>query len=400
MFMKKLMGFVALATLLVSCGGGSQGKPDFSDNEYAVRTIGASDANLETTYPATFKGMQDVEIRPKVSGFITKIYVKEGQQVGAGQVLFQIDNVTYRAAVNQAQAAVNAAQSQLNTAKLTYENAQKLYEKNVIGEYELQSTRNQYESAQAALGQAKASLMSAREQLSFCTVKSPTAGVVGSLPYKVGALVSASMQQPFTTISNGSNVDVYFSLNEKEVMELVRKEGSLQAAIATMPAVKLQLADGTIYGSEGKVVKASGVVDATTGSVSLIAAFPNPQKLIKSGGSGKIVMPYQATGAIIIPQDACVEVQDKYFVYKVGKDNKVKYSEITIDTQNDGQNYIVTSGLSKGERIVVYGVNMLQEGMEIKPISEADYAKKMKKAEELSKVQGDGVFAVAKALKS
>lgn len=394
------MGFVALATLLVSCGGGSQGKPDFSDNEYAVRTIGASDANLETTYPATFKGMQDVEIRPKVSGFITKIYVKEGQQVGAGQVLFQIDNVTYRAAVNQAQAAVNAAQSQLNTAKLTYENAQKLHEKNVIGEYELQSTRNQYESAQAALGQAKASLMSAREQLSFCTVKSPTAGVVGSLPYKVGALVSASMQQPFTTISNGSNVDVYFSLNEKEVMELVRKEGSLQAAIATMPAVKLQLADGTIYGSEGKVVKASGVVDATTGSVSLIAAFPNPQKLIKSGGSGKIVMPYQATGAIIIPQDACVEVQDKYFVYKVGKDNKVKYSEITIDTQNDGQNYIVTSGLSKGERIVVYGVNMLQEGMEIKPISEADYAKKMKKAEELSKVQGDGVFAVAKALKS
>ena len=394
------MGFVALATLLVSCGGGSQGKPDFSDNEYAVRTIGASDANLETTYPATFKGMQDVEIRPKVSGFITKIYVKEGQQVGAGQVLFQIDNVTYRAAVNQAQAAVNAAQSQLNTAKLTYENAQKLHEKNVIGEYELQSTRNQYESAQAALGQAKASLMSAREQLSFCTVKSPTAGVVGSLPYKVGALVSASMQQPFTTISNGSNVDVYFSLNEKEVMELVRKEGSLQAAIATMPAVKLQLADGTIYGSEGKVVKASGVVDATTGSVSLIAAFPNPQKLIKSGGSGKIVMPYQTTGAIIIPQDACVEVQDKYFVYKVGKDNKVKYSEITIDTQNDGQNYIVTSGLSKGERIVVYGVNMLQEGMEIKPISEADYAKKMKKAEELSKVQGDGVFAVAKALKS
>ena len=398
--MKKLMTVAAVAALLVSCGGGQQGKPDFGDNEYAVRTIGASDANLETTYPATFKGMQDVEIRPKVSGFITRVYVKEGQQVGAGQVLFQIDNVTYRAAVNQAQAAVTAAQSQLNTAKLTYENAQKLHEKNVIGDYELQSSKNQYESAQAALGQAKAGLMSAREQLSFCTVKSPTAGVVGSLPYKVGALVSASMQQPFTTISNGSNVDVYFSLNEKEVMELVRKEGSMQAAIAAMPSVKLQLADGTMYGSEGRVVNASGVVDAVTGSVSLIAAFPNPQKLIKSGGSGKIIMPYQATGAIIIPQDACVEVQDKFFVYKVGKDNKVKYSEITVDTQNDGQNYIVTSGLAKGERIVVYGVNQLQEGMEIKPISEADYAKKMKKAEELSKVQGDGVFAVAKALKS
>lgn len=398
--MKRLMTLAAAAALLVSCGGGSQGKPDFSDNEYAVRTIGASDANLETTYPATFKGMQDVEIRPKVAGFVTRIYVKEGQAVRAGQPLFDVDNVTYKAAVNQAQAAVTAAQSQLNTAKLTYDNAQKLFEKNVIGDYELQSTKNQYESAQASLAQAKASLMSAREQLSYCTVKSPTSGVVGSLPYKVGALVSASIQVPFTTISNGSNVDVYFSLNEKEVMELVRKEGSMQAAIAAMPPVKLKLADGTLYGSEGQVVKASGVVDATTGTVSLIAAFPNPQKLIKSGGSGKIVMPYQASGAIIIPQDACVEVQDKYFVYKVGKDNKVKYSEITIDTQNDGQNYIVTSGLSKGERIVVYGVNMLQEGMEIKPISEADYAKKMKKAEELSKVQGDGVFAVAKALKS
>lgn len=400
MEMKKLMTIAAVAALLVSCGGGKQGKPDFGDNEYAVRTIGSSDANLESTYPATFKGMQDVEIRPKVSGFITRIYVKEGQAVSAGQVLFQVDNVTYKAAVNQAQAAVTAAQSQLNTAKLTYDNAQKLFEKNVIGDYELQSSKNQYESAQAALAQAKASLVSAREQLNFCTVKSPTSGVVGSLPYKVGALVSASIQVPFTTISNGSNVDVYFSLNEKEVMELVRKEGSMQAAIAAMPPVKLQLADGSLYGSEGQVIKASGVVDATTGTVSLIAAFPNPQKLIKSGGSGKIIMPYQATGAIIIPQDACVEVQDKFFVYKVGKDNKVKYSEITVDTQNDGQNYIVTSGLSKGERIVVYGVNQLSEGMEIKPISEADYAKKMKKAEELSKVQGDGVFAVAKALKS
>ena len=190
--MKKLMTIVAIATLLLSCGGQS-GKPDFSDNEFAVRTIGASNAALETSYPATFKGMQDVEIRPKVAGFITKIYVKEGQNVGAGQVLFEIDNVTYKAAVNQAQAAVVSAQSALNTAKLTYENAQKLHAANVIGDYELQSSKNQYESAQAALGQAQASLVSARDQLSFCTVKSSTNGVIGSLPYKVGALVSASI---------------------------------------------------------------------------------------------------------------------------------------------------------------------------------------------------------------
>lgn len=397
--MKKLMTIAAVAALLVSCGGQS-GKPDFGDNEYAVRTIGASNADLETSYPATFKGMQDVEIRPKVAGFITKIYVREGQTVGAGQILFEIDNVTYKAAVNQAQAAVTSAQSQVNTAKLTYENAQKLFEGNVIGDYELQASKNSYEAAQAALGQARASLVSARDQLSFCSVKSPTSGVVGSLPYKVGALVSASIATPFTTISNGSQVDVYFSLNEKDVIEFTKQYGSLQAGINQMPALKLQLADGTIYSSQGKVTKASGIIDPVTGTTSLIASFPNPQHILKSGGSGKVLIPHTATGAVIIPQDAVVEVQDKYFVYKVGKDNKVKYSEITVDTQNDGQNYIVTSGLSKGERIVVYGVTQLSEGMEIKPISEADYAKKMKKAEELSKVQGDGVFAVAKALKS
>ena len=397
--MKKLMTIVAVAALLVSCGGQS-GKPNFGDNEYAVRTIGASSADLETSYPATFKGMQDVEIRPKVAGFITKVYVKEGQTVGAGQVLFEIDNVTYKAAVNQAQAAVVSAQSALNTAKLTYDNAQKLHAANVIGDYELQSSKNQYESAQAALGQAKASLMSARDQLSFCSVKSPTSGVVGSLPYKVGALVSASIAEPFTTISNGSQVDVYFSLNEKDVIEFTKQYGSLQAAINQMPALKLKLADGTIYGSQGKVTKASGIIDPVTGTTSFIASFPNPQHILKSGGSGNVLIPHKATGAIIIPQDATVEVQDKHFVYVVGKDNKVKYTEITIDTQNDGQNYIVTSGLKKGDKIVVYGVNQLNEGMEIKPISEVDYAKKIKKAEELSKVQGDGVLAVAKALKS
>ncbi len=397
--MKKLMTVAALAAMLLSCGGGKQGKPAFGDNEYAVRTIGTADASLQSTYPATFKGVQDVEIRPKVAGFITRIYVKEGQAVSAGSPLFEIDNATYKAAVNQALASVNAAQSQVNTAKLTYENAQKLFANNVIGEFELQSSKNQYESAVAALGQAKAALASAQETLGFCSIKAPTSGFVGSLPYKVGALVSSSSQDALTTISNGSQVEVYFSLDEKEMIELTRKYGSAQAGISSFPAVKLQLADGTVYESEGKVVKASGIIDPSTGSTSLIAVFPNPNHILKSGGSGRIVMPYTASAAIVIPQDATVEVQDKHFVYVVGKDNKVKYTEVTIDTQNDGQSYIITSGLKKGDRIVVNGVNSLQEGMEIKPLTEAEYGKKLKKAEELGKVQDQGVIAVGKALK-
>jgi membrane fusion protein (multidrug efflux system) len=149
----------------------------------------------------------------------------------------------------------------------------------------------------------------------------------------------------------------------------------------------------------GKVTKASGVIDPVTGATTMIAAFPNPQHILKSGGSGTILVPYVAKGAIIIPQKATIELQDKHFVYVVGKDNKVRYTEVTIDTQNDGQNYIITSGLKKGDKIVIDGVSSLQDGMEIKPLTEAEYAKKLKKAEELSKVQGDGVFAVGKALK-
>ncbi len=397
--MKKLLTIAAIAAMLVSCGGGKQGKPDFGDNEYAVRTIGTSDASLQSTYPATFKGVQDVEIRPKVAGFITKIYVKEGQQVAAGQMLFEIDNATYKAQVTQARAAVTSAKTQVSTAKLTYENSQKLYANKVIGDFELQSAKNRYESAVAALGQAKASLAAAEETLSYCFIKAPTSGFVGSLPFKVGALVSSASQEALTTISNGSQVEVYFSLNEKDMLDLTRKYGSAQAGISSFPAVKLQLADGSIYESEGKVIKASGIIDPTTGTTSLIAVFPNSKHLLKSGGSGRIVMPYTASAAVIIPQEATVEVLDKHFVYIVGKDNKVKYTEVTIENQNDGQNYIITSGLKKGDRIVVKGVTSLQDGMEIKPLTEAEYAKKLKKAEELSKVQDQGVIAVGKALK-
>jgi membrane fusion protein (multidrug efflux system) len=397
--MKKLMMIVASAAMLVSCGGKS-GKPDFGDNEYAVRTVGVSNTQLETTYPAVFKGQQDVEIRPKVSGFITRINVKEGQTVSVGQVLFEIDNVTFKAAVNQAQATVTAAESNLNTAKLRYENSEKLFANNVIGDFELRSAKNAYESAQATLGQARATLTQAKDQLSFCYVKSPAAGVIGALPYKVGALVSPSIADPLTTVSNGSKVEVYFSMSEKDVIALTKQYGSLNGALTQMPAVKLKLADGSVYDSMGKVVKASGIIDPATGSTYLVADFPNARNILKSGGSGHVLMPHTATGAIIIPQNATVEVQDKHFVYIVGKDNKVKYTEIGIEDVNDGLNYIVTSGLKKGDRIVVDGVTRLNEGMEIKPITEAELKKKIDKAVELGKVQDKGVLAVVKALKS
>ena len=240
----KFLVIAAASLVLASCGGGG-GRPQFGDNEYPVTAVGTQSSETQTTYPATIKGVQDVQISPKVAGFITQINVKEGQTVSAGQVLFVIDNVTYQAQVRQAQASVNTAQASVNTAKLSFENSQKLHDNGVIGDFELQSATNQYEQAKATVAQAEALLASNKEMLSFCYVKSPAAGVVGTLPYKVGALVSTG--NVLTTVSNNSSMEVYFSVTEKDALEMSKDAGGQSAAVAKFPPVKLKLADGTMY---------------------------------------------------------------------------------------------------------------------------------------------------------
>ena len=379
----------ASALLLASCGGGGGGRPEFGDNEYPVLEVGTSSASSQATYPASIKGVQDVQISPKVSGFITRINVKEGQNVGAGQVLFVIDNATYQAQVRQMQAAVNTAQAACNTSKLSYENSQKLYENKVIGDFELQSATNAYESAKAQLAQAQAGLASAKETLSFCYVKSPAAGVVGTLPLKVGALVSAA--SVLTTVSNISSMEVYFSMTEKDALDMSKSGDGLSA----LPSVQLQLADGTMYGHEGKVTKMSGVIDAATGTVQMIAVFPNPERLLKSGGSGSIVIPHHNSSAIVIPQACVMEVQNKKFVYTLGKDNKVVYTEIKVAPQNDGKNYVVTDGLKVGDKYVTNGITKLTDQMEIVPITPERYQQKIQEQAK-SMTAGDIVNAMKK----
>ena len=364
----KILMFAAATLLMASCGGGG-GRPTFGDNEYPVQTVGTSSTQVQTTYPATIKGVQDVQICPKVQGFITQINVKEGQTVGAGQVLFVLDNATYQAQVRQAQASVNTAQASCNTSKLSYENSQKLFESGVIGDFELQSASNGYEQAKASLAAAQASLANAKEMLSFCYVKSPAAGVVGTLPYKIGALVNTSTV--LTTVSNNSSMEVYFSLTEKDALNMT------QASLGEFPSVQLRLADGTIYNHEGKVTKMSGVIDPSTGSVQIIALFPNAEKQLKSGGSGAIVIPRSNSSAIVIPQSCVSEVQDKKFIYLLGEGNKVKYSEIKVDPQNDGNTYIVTEGLKVGDKYVTNGITKLNDGMEIVPITPEKYQQKI-----------------------
>ncbi|MCR4914881.1 MAG: efflux RND transporter periplasmic adaptor subunit [Prevotella sp.] len=389
---KRVFMAMTVACALASCGGGG-GMPNFGDNEFPVEEVKTSAADMQTTYPAIINGIQDVEIRPKTSGFLTKINVTEGQTVQAGQVLFVIDNETFQAQVRQAQAAVNTAQSQVSTAKLTFENSQQLFDSHVIGEYELQTSENTYKSAQAGLAQAQAALASARENLSFCFVKSPAKGVVGTLPFKKGALVSAS--NVLTHVSDISQMEVYFSMTEKDMLAMSKADGGLKSAIEQFPPVKLQLIDGTMYGYDGRVAAISGVIDQATGSVQLKAHFPNPESLLKSGGSGTIIVPRSSEGAIIIPQSVVSEVQNKKFVYVLNDSNKVVYTEITVAPQNDGNNFIVTGGLNVGDKYVTNGITKLSDQMEIVPITPERYQQKIQEQAK-AMTAGDIVDAMKK----
>ena len=385
---------MALIAAAITTGCGQQQGQQPQSNEFAVRTVTTDSPELHYTYPATIKGKQDIEIRPRVSGNIVRVCVDEGAAVRAGQTLFVIDDVTYREAVNQANAAVNQANAQLNqanaalaTAKLTYTNKEQLKQKNIIGDYEFQTAANALKQAEAALATAKAgvasaqaALTSARQNLSYCYVKSPANGVVGSIPFRVGALVSASSVEPLTTVSNIDEMYVYFSVTESQLLAMTRTSGDSKTILASFPAVQLKLVDGTIYDRPGKVSTISGVSDQKTGSVSVRADFPNPKHFLKTGGSGQIMVPYVAKDAIVIPQAATVEVQDQKFVFLLGKDNKVSYTNIQVADVNDGTNYIVTAGVKAGDRIVVEGVTKLQDGMQITPITEEQSAQKVKQS--------------------
>lgn len=366
--MKKTALWALAALLFASCGQKSQNIGE-AGNDYAVVTLQPKDVELNTAYPATIKGMQDIEIRPKVSGYLTQLLVDEGATVRKGQPLFKIDDVQYRAAVNQAIASVNVVKANINTQKLTVENKKMLHAKQIISDYDLQTAINQLASLEAQLQQAEAALQSARDNLRYCTVTSPGDGVVGVIPYRVGSLVSASSAQPLTTVSSINEMYVYFSMTEKQLLALTREQGGLNEALKNMPPVTLVLSDGTTYSETGKVSTISGVIDPQTGAVQMRATFSNAQRVLRSGGTGSVLMPNNQKGAIVIPQKATYEIQNKKFVYVVDAKNKVQSREIQVLVQNDGQNYVVSSGLKVGERIVVDGVNKLKNGMDIKPIT-------------------------------
>lgn len=382
--MKKIALWMLSAALLTACGSKSSQMPE-ANKDFAVETVKTTEADLKTSYPATIKGMQDIEIRPKVAGYLTKLLVDEGATVRKGQPLFLIDSEQYQAAVNSAKAQVRVCKANIATQKLTVENKQALFDQKIISSYDLQMAKNTLESYEAQLAAAQASLQSAQDNLRWCTVTSPSDGVVGMIPYRVGSLVSASNAQPLTTVSNISQMYVYFSMTEKQLLGLTREQGGLSAAISKMPAVSLVLSDGTEYSETGVVSTVSGVIDSNTGSVQMRATFDNAGHVLRSGGTGSILIPIHQKDAILIPQKATYEIQNKKFVYVVGADNKVQSREIEVLVQNDGQNYVVSNGLKVGERIVIDGVNRLKNDMQINPITPAQAKAAEQKAKQALK---------------
>ena len=369
---------LSLSLMLASCGNkGFQIEPN---KQFAVTTLQPTKVELKSSYPATIRGKQDVEIRPQVSGFITKLCVDEGAVVHKGQSLFIIDQVQYEAAVKQAEAGVEVAKANASTEELTYKNKVELHNKNIISDYELQSAKNTLASKKASLAQAEAQLVNARKNLSYTVVTSPSSGIVGSIPYRLGSLVSASSASPLTTVSEISEMYAYFSLTEKELLSLIRKDAGKKDIEGSFPAVELQLADGSQYDQSGKVETISGVIDPTTGSVTIRAAFPNQNHLLRSGGTGVVLIPYNMDNAIVIPQKATYEVQDKKFVYVVKADNTIKNTEIQIFNVDNGKDYVVMNGLKAGDKIVVENVSTLKDGQSIEPITPAESEKKFKDA--------------------
>lgn len=347
----------------VSCGGNQQGQQSH-DSAYASMTVEATDVNLSESYPASIEGRQDIAIFPQVSGTISKVCVKEGQRVRKGQSLFIIDQVPFKAALQMAQANVEAAQAGVATAQLVYDSRVKLFDEKVISEFDLLTSKNQLLTAKAGLAQAQAQLVTAENNMTYTQVLSPVDGVVGTIPFRAGALVSPGIPQPLTTVSDNSQMYVYYSISEIQLLGLTAKHGSMYEVLASLPKVKLQLADGSFYAEEGEIETISGVIDPRTGSVSVRAVFPNEGGILHSGASGRIVLDSVHNDVIIIPCTATFELQDQVFAYRY-EDGKAVAVRLKVKLSDDGKSYLVDSGLNVGDVIITEGVGLIRDGQEI-----------------------------------
>lgn len=350
---------------------------DTAPKSYPVLTVQPRATTLYIDVPATVLGKQNVEIRPMVDGFIEAIYVDEGAWVKAGQKLFKIKAPQYEQAVRTAEAGIKTAEAEVSSARMASDKVAPLVEKKIISDYQLQEARFTLQAKEAALAQARATLANARTNLSYTNIFSPADGVTSTLPFKIGSVVTTSMTDPLTTVSNISEVYAYFSVNEKIVLNMTRDiEGNtFQDKLAKMPEVTFLMADGKPHEYKGHVQAASGLINTQTGSTNFRATFPNPRGFLRSGASGQVRVPRPVPSALIVPQSSSYELQGKHFVYVVQPGDKIHATEVTVQAMPQGKFFVVQSGLKQGDRVVLDGLSSLKEGALIRPTAaQVDFA--------------------------
>ena len=356
MKMKKNSIFTLFVVLiLASCGKKEQQQmPAPTAAPFPVQTISTEDAVVYQEYTANLEGQQNVEIRPKVSGFIQKIYVDEGQVVRKGQLLFKLETQTLNQDASAAKAMVQAAQVEVDRLK-------PLVDRKIISNVQL-------ETAKAKLAQAKSAYGSIASNIGFGTIVSPVNGVIGSLPFREGSLVSSTSEMPLTTVSDTKIIRAYFSMNEKQLLFFNKtfKGATTAEKLKSVPEVSLLLVDNSEYDQKGKIVTMNGLVNPTTGTTQFRAEFKNPEGLLRSGNSGVIRLPIVQKDVVVVPQNAVFEMQGKQMIYVVGQGNKVQSKIITTNGTSD-LNFIVTEGLSEGDIVVVEGASKLKNDTEIIP---------------------------------
>lgn len=351
---RSLLGAVAALLIISSCGKKEEQPPQQGPMPFPVQTVERGDAVTYEEYTANLEGQQNVEIRPKVNGFIQKIYVDEGQTVRKGQLLFKLETQTLNQDAAAAKANVTAAQVEVDRLK-------PLVDRKIISNVQL-------ESAKARLAQAKAAYSSVAADISYGTITSPVNGIIGSLPYKEGTLASSTSEMPLTTVSDTKVMRAYFTMNEKQTIAFSRmfKGRTLQEKLKNTPEVTLLLADGSEYELKGRIETVNGLVNATTGTTDFRAEFKNPEAILRSGSSGTVRLPIEQKNVILVPQGAVFDMQGKQMIYVVNKDNAVKSKILTIGG-TAGMDFIVTEGLEPGEVIVTEGASKLKDGMPIVP---------------------------------
>jgi membrane fusion protein (multidrug efflux system) len=371
--LKKAAVFMVPVLLVVFSCGKKNGQPtqlEAGTPTYKVLTLQPRTATINTDYPASIQGLQNIEIRPKVDGYVEQIFVDEGSIVKKGQLLFKIKAPQYEQDVRTAEAGIKNAEADVSMAALQVNKVKPLVEKDIISHYELEADQYTLQSKKAVLAQAKASLENARVNLGYTTITSPVDGVIGSLPYKLGSLVTSTTTDPLTTVYNTATVYAYFAMNEKQLLDFSRDSTntSIRSKLNSLPPVTLLLSDGAAYDHKGKIETINGLINTNTGSANFRAAFANPRGLLRSGASATVEVPTTVKAALVIPQTVTYALQDKRFVYQVGKDNKITNVAITVMDNAPGQFYIVTGGLHNGDKIVAETVGNIKDGTEIKPV--------------------------------